>query len=263
MNMEAGTIIPGESEQVDYEAEARKMGWTPKEDFKGDPNHHLDAETFYTRSIEFMPIAKATIRKLSNKIDAMERDQKKALDYYSKTEQRAYEKALADIKAEQEAAVESGDVAAFRAADKKADELRKEMSAPQQDEPISEDQRAEEFADWGKENRWYATDPIMQAYADSQAAILARAKNGFLDRADLDAVTEKVKAKFADEFTENGEEGTPKPKRSMVDGGGQRPAPKGGKTYADLPADARAACDRMVKSGWVKSKEQYAKDYFA
>ena len=44
---EAGTMIPGEDipENIDYEAEARKMGWTDIDGFKGDPKHHLDAET--------------------------------------------------------------------------------------------------------------------------------------------------------------------------------------------------------------------------
>src|ERR1041385_4163074 len=108
---EAGTPIPGEqlpdNDVVDFEVEAKKMGWTPLEEFKGDPKHHLDAETFYNRSIEFMPIAKATIRKLTQRIDSMERAAKQSAEFFSKAEQRAYERALADIRAEQEAAVEA------------------------------------------------------------------------------------------------------------------------------------------------------------
>ena len=108
MNMETGTIIPGEGDgaPVDYEAEARKMGWTPKDEFKGDPNHHIDAETFYTRAVEFMPIAKATIKKLSNKIDQMQREQKNASEFFSKSEER-YHRALKDLRAKQEAVVET------------------------------------------------------------------------------------------------------------------------------------------------------------
>ena len=217
-----GTPIPGEElpaggDAVDYEAEARKMGWTALDEFKGDPKHHLDAETFYTRAVEYMPIAKATIKKLTSKIDAMEREQKKASEFFTNAENRAYERALADIRAEQEAAVESGDIEAHRAAAAKLDKLEKPGAAPK--EEISPEQRAEEFADWGKENKWYATNAIMQAYADSQAGVIAKSKGGILDRADLDAVAEKVRAKFPDEFAERGE-AAPKPKRAMTEGAG-------------------------------------------
>lgn len=262
---EAGTTIPGEQlptnddGPVDFEAEARKMGWTPPEDFKGDPKHHLDAETFYNRAIEYMPIAKATIKKLSNRLDAAERTAKQAAEFFSKAEQRAYERALSDIRAEQEAAVESGDVEAHRKAAKKLDDLEKPSAAPS--EEVSEEQRAEEFADWGKANKWYATNPVMQAYADSQASILARTKNGILDRADLDTVAEKVKARFSDEYPDDFAAVTPRPKRSSVEGGGQ-PAPRrGSKTYNDLPPEARAMCDKWVKNGTIKSRDDYVKSY--
>jgi len=120
INTEGAAEIATDDSHVDFVAEAAKMGWSPLEEFKGDPKHWTDAETFYNRAVQFMPIAKATIKKLSNKIDAMEREQKKASEFFSKAEQRGYEKAMFDIKVRQEAAVESGDVEAFRAADAEA-----------------------------------------------------------------------------------------------------------------------------------------------
>ena len=38
----------------DIEAEARKHGWRPKEEFKGDPARWTDAETFVKRADEVM-----------------------------------------------------------------------------------------------------------------------------------------------------------------------------------------------------------------
>lgn len=264
---ESGTHIPGEAAPadmdqgggaVDYEAEARKMGWSPPEEFKGDPKHQLDAETFYKRGQEMLPILRAQNKKLLSRLDSMERSAKQMGEFLSKTEQRAYEKALGDIRAQQEAAVESGDVEAHRAAAARLDKLEK-PNAPAKEE-ISEEQRAEEFADWGKENKWYATNSIMQAYADSQANKLAKDKGAILDKADLDAVAEKVRAKFPEEF-EDGGEAAPKPKRAMTEGAGNRQASRGGKTFNDLPPEARAACDKYVKQGYVKSREDYVRNY--
>jgi len=261
---EAGTMIPGEeTPQIDYEAEARKMGWTPIEEFRGDKSHHLDAETFYTRAVEYMPIAKATIKSLSAKIDRMEKDMKRSAEFFSKSEERAYQRALDDIRQRQEAAVEAGDLDAFRAADKEADKLRQEMGSPKASNDVDDEAaRAEAFADWSKENRWYATNPALQAYADAQAGIIAKGKGGgFLDKGDLDRVAELVKAKFGDDFPEAfGETAKPKP-RPMVDGGGNRVVNKGGKTFADLPPEAKAACDRWVKQGIIKSRDDYVKAY--
>lgn len=248
-------------ESIDYEVEARKMGWTDKEDFKGDPNHHIDAETFYKRAVEYMPIAKATIRKLSARLDAAEREAKRAAEFFSKAEQRAYERALADIRAEQEAAVESGDLDAHRRAAEKLDKLEKPTAAVAEDDDDDEERRAEEFADWGKANKWYATNAVMQAYADAQAQKIAKTKNGFLSRADLDAVAEKVREKFEDDYPDEfGKTAKPKP-RNPVEGVSQSRGKPGGKTYNDLPPEAKAMCDKWVKNGTIKSRDDYVKNY--
>lgn len=257
---EQGTHIEGEHAPdgaINFEAEAQKMGWTPLEEFKGDPSRHVDAETFYKRGQEMMPILRAQNKTLLRRIEAMEKASKQSAEFFSKAEQRAYDRALADIRSEQEAAVEAGDVDAHRAASKKLDQLEKPNAAAAGAE-VDEAQRAEDFADWSIANKWYRTNSDMAAYADVQAQRIAKDKGGFLDRADLDAVTEKVRLKFADDFAEE----APKPAaRNRVEGGGTRRAPGGGKTYNDLPPEARAACDKWVKQGLIKSKEDYVKSY--
>lgn len=245
-------------ETVDYEAEARKMGWSPLEDFKGDPNHHIDAETFYNRAVEYMPIAKATIKRMSERMDRMEKEAKRSAEFFSKGEQRAYERALAEIRAEQEAAVESGDIEAHRRAAAKLDNLDRPPPASDDDE----DRRTEEFADWAKANKWYVTNSVMQAYAYAQAKKLVKAKGGgSLDRDDLDEVAAKVKAKFADEFPEDfGTTPRAKP-RNPVEGVTAPRGRPGGKSFADLPAEAQRMCDKWVKNGTIKSRDDYVKNY--
>jgi len=139
------------------------------EEFKGDASRHVDAETFFNRGQEVMPILKAQNKALERRLAAMEKDMKRASEFFSKSEERGYQRALAEIKQRQEAAVETGDVAAFRAADQDAEKLRAEMDTSKAPvDEVSPEQRAEEFADWGKANKWYATNSVMAAYADSR-----------------------------------------------------------------------------------------------
>lgn len=245
------------TQAIDYEIEARKMGWRPADEYKGDPDKHQDAQTFYNRGMEMMPFLQATNATLRDKIGKMEKQLKQVAKFATKAETAGYERAMDEIKSRQEAAVESGDLTAFRQADKDADKLRQEMQASQETDGVSEDQRAEDFADWGKANKWYAENSIMQAYADAQASKLAKGKGGFLDRADLDAVSEAVKAKFPEEFEETP---APRQKKPHVDTGGQRQHVRGGRTYNDLPQDARQMCDKWTKQG-LMTRDDYVRNY--
>jgi len=121
-------------------------------------------------------------------------------------------------------------------------------------------QRAEDFADWGKANKWYATNAVMQSYADAQAQALADKKGGFLDRDDLDAVSAKVKAKFEDEFPEAFSAARPKA-RNLTEGVSSGRGVRGGKSFGDLPPEAQKMCDKWVKNGIIKSREDYVKSY--
>jgi len=243
--------------EIDYEKEARKIGWKSAEEFGGDPTKHVDAKTYYDRGQELMPVLRAQNQTLLKRLEKMEKEMAKSAEFFSQGEQRAYERALAEIRAEQRAAVETGDVEAHDRASEKLDKLEK-PSKPQvaNDDMALAEQRAEEFADWRRENKWFDDNRAMQDYATAQADILFKRKGGFIDRSDLDAITDKVKAKFAEEF----EAEKPKP-RNPVDGGGIARAPRGGKTYADLPHEAKQMCDKWLKNGVIKSREDYVKSY--
>jgi len=251
-----------DTEQVDVEAAARAMGWRPLDEFSGDPSRHVDAQTFYKRGQEVMPILKAQTKTLLKRLDAAEKSAKQAAEYFSKAEERAYHRALADIRAEQEAAVESGDIEAHRKASDKLDKLGKLEKPGSSGSEMSEDQRAEDFADWGKANKWYATNSVMQAYADAQAQKIIRTRGGgVLDRADLDAVAEQVKAKFADDFPDEfGEKPRAKP-RSAVEGVTPSRSRPGGKGFADLPVEAQRMADKWIKQGLIKTRDDYVKSY--
>lgn len=244
---------------IDFEVEARKLGWRPKDEFKGNPDQHVDAETFYKRGQEVMPLLKAENKHLKQRIDQLEKSMAKASDFFSKAEERAYERALSDLKADGAAAAKAGDTDEFnRVMDEVAKLEKPGAAAPE----IDVDARMEEFTDWSKSNRWYGSNDVMRMYADTQAEKIAKAKGGaFLDRADLDAVADAVRVKFEDAYPDEfGAAPAPK-KRSPVDGGGSAPRSKGGKSFADLPPEAQRMADKWVNSGIIKSRDDYVKSY--
>lgn len=255
---EAGDV--NDNIAIDYEAEARKLGWRPAEEFKGNPDQHVDAETFYKRGQEVMPLLKAENKHLKQRIDQLEKNVARASDFFSKAEERAYQRALTDLKSDAAKAAQSGDADAF---DRVMDAVAKlEKPGPAQPE-IDTDARMEEFTDWSKANRWYAGNDVMRMYADAQAEKIAKTKGGgFLEMADLQAVADAVKAKFEDVYPDEFEAPAPRAKpRSPVDGGGTAPRQRGGRSFADLPAEAQRMCDKWVNAGIIKNRDDYVKSY--
>ena len=48
---------------------------------------------------------------------------------------------------------------------------------------------------------------------------------------------------------------------SVAEPGSQAPRPKKGKTYDDLPPEAKAACDKFVRTIPGYKREDYVKEY--
>jgi len=250
-----------DNHEVNFEAEASKMGWKPVEEFKGDPAKHVDAKTFYERGQVILPLVQAQNKALLTKIANMERDMKRSAEFFSKAEERAYERARDDLKREMADAVEAGDTSAANAVLEKLDKLEKPGA---QQAKADDSDRAEEFADWATANRWYGNNDVMRIYADAQAEKIAKGKGGVLDRADLDSVADAVKAKFEEAYPEAfaTKPAAREQRRSPVDGGGNGVrAPRAGKTFNDLPPEAQRICDKWVGNGTIKSREDYIKNY--
>jgi len=237
--------------QRDYEAEARQHGWTDKEAFKGDQSKWVDAETFIRRADEVMPFLKKQNDALKREMADLKQQFKKASAHFEKSEQRAYERALTDLQARHTEAVETGDtVTANRLNDELAD-IKADIKAGKPVAAPDPDQARRELNEWVEQNDWYVLDDAKRRYADLQADLMGPAAQWGGGQKDwLEQLSSRVAKKFAD------------PKPSPVNGGGNRGAPaKGGKTYSDLPPEAKAACDKWMKSGLIKSREDYVKSY--
>lgn len=239
------------AESPDVEALAREMGWAPADEWRGDPEKHVDARTFIKTGPE---ILKTTLRKQDEKLDAVNETLQGMTRAAKSAEQRAYDRAVADLKTEQEEAVADGDVAEFKRLDNEIDRL----APPAADTEGGIEARAEaDFKEFRSGNEWYGKDYELSVYADGIAPHVGEAHQGpeFYEE-----LGKAVREKFPEKFV-NSQRQRP----ASVEGGGDTDGTGGkvsAKTYKDLPMEAKQACDEFVEDG-VLSQADYVKDYFA
>lgn len=246
--------------QETVEDRAHRMGWRPEAEFKGDKARWIDAETFVKRGEEILPIVQANNKQMEKALKAsdarvaqLEKSLAKFADYNSKSEQRAYERALKDLKADQRAAVEANDIDAVDEITDKIVDLKAEVTGKPAKDAQSDFEATRDA--WISENKWFEEEPDMRAFAIGVGEELA-GKNVPPDK-QLDQIAERVKKAFAAKFA------TPaNPRRAAAAAvEGHVSARRSGNTYADLPADAKKICDEFVRDIPGFTREKYLKDF--
>lgn len=262
--IEAETQTPAR----DFEAEARLEGWRPPEEWpegKPRPREFKDAETFIREGEEKAGLQKKTISHLTEKLRFLERQVK----HLTRSEQNAYANALADLEARQDAAVEVGDVAEAKRLRTEAKKLT-EANA----DPLKGENPVEELATFREDNPWFDKANLASA---SETEVEARL---FADRlADKwigqglpnEIPPSEFYRRLADAVKEKypglGRKAAPAKPASDVAGVTTRAAPRGAKTGANLPPEAKAHAERYMRQkipgfGACKTKQE-AYDLFA
>lgn len=247
------------SDERNFEAEAKADGWVPLDAWKGDPAKHVDAETFVKRGEEILPIVNAKLRRrdeevqeLRRTVDDLKLGNSQFREFHEKTvarERQERDAAIAQLEAVRKKAITDSDGEAFDRADRRIQELR---AQPVKKPELNEGQRA-----WLAENPWYQSDKTLRALADGMSDDLATERPDLVGRREfLDELAKRVKAEMPHKF-EN-----PNRQRSVVEdtqnrGGGNGKA----KTYENLPAEAKTACDRFVRTIPGFTKERYVAEY--
>lgn len=247
----------------DVEAEAKSLGWQPKEEFKGDPNRWVDAETYVARGQEIMPILKANNSKLQKDLEAVRAENaelrntvtanQEAIEalkeFNSEATRRQATLSRKDIIAQIKTAREAGDV-------DREFELREQLDEVQEALEEAEEEKTEprngkeakastydpkpDIDAWKQANPWYGQDEVRTDMYNGIAARMRqdpKNKNLF-GRAFLDAVAEETDKRLK----------SFEPQRDDKAAGGRHSGGDSvtrGRSYADLPADAKAACDRQ------------------
>ena len=258
-------VTEDEGKQPDeYEARALRMGWVPQDRFRGDSARWVDAKTFVERGENELPILRERLRKADEHLrefGELKETVKEFRGYMTDVEQRAYNRAKRDLELQRQAAKEAGDFDRYDQVTTEIGELEanakpKQDKTQEKTEVKPDPMKDPVFTGWVDDNDWFQKDPERAAYANSYGEYLNRTKPHLHGQAFLEEVTKAVKKEFPDKFENPRRNGVPR-----VEAGGVGKAKGNGKTYNDLPADAKAACDRFVKQGLVK-KEDYVKDYF-
>jgi len=242
--------------EVDEETllEAKRQGWVPKEEFSGPEDKWTDAENFVKRGKEINAILRKDNEFLKREVSDMKSTMMEFKKFHAETEKRAYERAMADLRDQKKEAISTGDGEKVLQIDDAIDELK---SARQVEKAQPAPQPDPEFVMWSEENRWYTNDAQLRTEADMIGEVIKRQNPNLIGNAFLNEVTTRVKRMYPEKFT-NGNRNRPSPVEGTT---APKATGKNGKSYNDLPPEAKAACQKFEKSNLL-TREQYLKEYF-
>ena len=269
-----------EQAQIDpqIEKEARLFGWVPKEEFRGSESDWVDADVFVKRGKEINPILRKNNELLMKKLDekAKEIDSIKAdVETFKKFQKESFERKaaeyevqIAQLKTKKRDAIAAGDgdlvvdlddqIDSLKEAQREAkEESKKKPEEPKQTEAQVSVPEDPELQSWLGRNTWFGEDTEMTDMANGLGTAVRRQFPHLTGRAFLDKLDEKIVEYFPEKILGK------KPRTSAVDSTGNTRAGgnPGKKSYENLPPDAKAACDKFIKQGWIKTKQEYVDNY--
>jgi hypothetical protein len=243
----------------EVEADARKYGWKPKEEFTLDPEGWVPADRFLELPSTQRKMTQDINRRLEKEL--RDRDEKleritatttEAMERVRKQERERFEAQLQQLEVLKRQAAEGGDVARY-------DELSRHQKAlsPPQEAAEEAPRRHPVVEEYAKTAAWMQ-DP--DAYRFAQMAINDSPEIQRLPaRKQIEWAEKKVREFFPEHFPE----APARPQFSKVDGGGLGQIGKRGRGPDDLPSEARRVGQEFVSEGIFKSLDEYAASYFA
>lgn len=269
--MSEDIVIEQTEVQVATEKEARVLGWVPKEEFR-DGDHWVDAEAFVKRGKEINPILRKNNEILLKKLDSANAEiaeVKKVAKEFEKFQKENTEKKvrelqieLADLKEKKKDAVSQGDGAAVVAIDDAIDAVKeqqaeakvvKTVETPVVTAPVTLDPI---ITGWMEENTWFTQDDKMTRIADAIGVSINQNYPQLSGKAFFKKLDEELEDVLPSRYK--------KVTRISPVEGNTAPGNRGSskkQSYENLPAEAKAACDRFLKQGMIKSKDAYVLEY--
>lgn len=256
-----------------HEQEARDYGWAPKEEFKGPESKWRPAEEYLGWAKQAGRLPRKEFDELKNQFPAIRQENqqlktqlgevqdtlKQFVEFSSKAEERAYNKAKTEIEQRIEQAAANADPVAARQATQELQALKPEaprVAATTVKPTVIGDPVIQ---DWIDKEEWYRKSPTLNSFATEVFGDLEREKPG-ASKAELLAETKRrTVEKFPEKFGINTmREGA----AAVATPSGQAVARKSTKkTYEDLPADAKQACDKFVRTIPGYTREKYIQAY--
>lgn len=276
------------SEEVDYEQQARSMGWVPQDQWRGDPEKWTDAQEYVERGEQVLPILRANNRRLQDDLLTLKTQNgtlqqelavtRSIVQGLEKSFNESLERQLKEqrtaLKANLREAVEDRDVdreleirgqldeltEAERAAKKQQEDNKSKLApkAPPADQNAVVDPV---FAEWQKQNPWFGGNSPEDR---KRTKAVVRAGEDLRDEGDTTTGLD-----FYNKALERAEGNSQERRVDKVDGSNSRSSGGGGggsKGFSSLPAEAKQACladvDEFVGEGKLFKTEQEWKDYY-
>lgn len=241
-------------QEVNWEEKAQAQGWRPKDEFDGNEEDFVDAKEFVQRKPLFEKIESQSrqLKDINKALTALK-------THYTKVNEAAYDRALAQLERQRSEAVDVGNGAEFSRIDKQIKKTEAEKQALERDvAPATGSQPdPQEFVEWQGKNTWYQKDEDLREYADAIGRKLA--EQGMSPKDVLAEVTVKVKKNFPNKFTNQNKANAPDVSVSSGRGGsGSNTDP----AVASMSDEEKGIMNTLVKGGHV-TKEQYIKDWKA
>ncbi len=266
-----GEIVPGTEvetevenaapQYTEIEQQAMDQGWTPKDQWDGDPGKWRDAATYIDRGelLGKLKVQSSELKEVKNMLNYMSEHNKKVYE-------SGYQKAIVDLKAARIAAMKDENFEAVAAIEDQIDqhkealqEVRRQPALEQKPKGVD---RALE-AQWKKANPWYDNDTSMKAWANGMAVEYARVNGEVTESEIYEFLSNKVRKEFPHKFKRAA---APSPEgegrqASGAKSGTSKDASTSFKALlAEMPEEHARAARQMVKNGLV-TEEKYVEDY--
>lgn len=246
---------------------AKDNGWTPRAQWRGDPEKYETAQAFADRARGINRLLKRQLEARDREIEEIKRDVADFKAMQVTAAKGTLEKKLTDLRAQRVQAINDGDGATVDSTEREiatveADIAKLTPAAPEKKtsaQPTLSDEDREFAVSWRSENAWIDDDPKLGRIAKVVGAEIREERPELVGnvRAFLTELTARIKRDYKELFPQMRTNRT-----TAGDPPRKGPRNEGKKTFEMLPKDAQETCDRLIKRGIVKKREDYVKQYF-
>lgn len=251
------------------EADARKQGWVPRDEFRGDPGDWTPADE-YVRMGDPKYLRKA-LKDTRKAVTALEKAREadktefgERLERFERMSKAQRAKLYADIEAERRKAVKDGD-------EDRYEELNRAEAALYEQEQAAEKPAAKKTQEaaqqphpdverWVSENPWFTADEELNMAAQGAHLRITKQEPGLSLAENLAKVRTEVIKRFPEKFGKSAKPQTNG--HTAVEGGQRMPAAKAAKGWAEIPAEDKSIIKRHIEEGLYKDQADAAKSYW-
>lgn len=267
------------AEQEAVEAEARRQGWRPLAEYRGKPGGWKTAQQFIADGQNYLPFVKkelsetkAANARIATEMEGLRtemaqgaKQMEKLLDFSRRANQAGYDRAVADLKAQQREAVTAGDVVTFDKIDGQLTEMaeaRGEAEPEPQPEPLPRVRPAvalpQDYQDFMAENPWFNNDRVLNGAMIAEHNAVIEEFPGMALGEQLERAKEAVMARHPKKFGLEETPPAPPARRPAAPlpprtPGPRQPGPRQGDDPIESIADPRERSD--ARTGYAAAKK--------